>query len=361
LFFSLSKENVTYFEHLANEVLYEIFEFLDIYHVYEAFFNLNTRFDNLLTYSTLPVKINISSMSKSAFKRYNTDIIMPNIHRINSLRISNVFIYDLVPSPVTILSEFLRLERLSLNNIESKYLKQLLLQLISLPSLSSLTIRSADHVKNPNTIYQQIFRVPTLKYCKVSLPPGRTTDEPLPISTNEYSSIEHLIIENKICLDHLDSLLSYVPQLRRFSIQLLEDSWKKRTKVSSLVFNHLTHISLQLDHIIFNQFEQLIVDLFPFVEVLRISIKNNRDTAYMDKKRWEQLILSHMTNLRIFDFRHEDWSNIGYNNQLTSDAQINQFTTPFWIERQWSFAHRCYQARYRNHTIFYSTNPYRYI
>jgi hypothetical protein len=346
---------VRYFEDLANEVLYEIFEFLDIYHVYQAFFNLNIRFDNLITYSILPIKINISSISKSAFKHYNRDIIIPNIDRINSLRISNVFIYDLVSSPFNMLSELLRLERLSLNNIESKYLEQLLFQLILLPLLSSLIIISADSVKNRNTIYRQILRLPALKYCKLSLPPGRNTDEPLPIATNEYSSIEHLIINNNICIHELDSLLSYVPQLRRFSLQSLDDFWRNRTKVSSLVLNHLTHISLQLNRITFDQFQQLIVDLFPALQVLRISIKYNSDTTYMDKDRWEQLISSHMPNLRIFDFWYENSSS-----NITTNNNNDQFMTPFWIERQWSFAQQRDQSIYGK-TIFYSTNPYRYI
>ena len=72
-------------------------------------------------------------MSKSAFKRYNTDIIIPNTHRINSLRLSNPFIYDLVFSPIHKISKFTRLETLILNNIESNYLENLLHQLTSLP------------------------------------------------------------------------------------------------------------------------------------------------------------------------------------------------------------------------------------
>ncbi|CAF2770403.1 unnamed protein product [Rotaria sp. Silwood2] len=137
-------------------------------------------------------------------------------------------------------------------------------------------------------------------------------------------------------------------------------------KIRPPVLNHLTHVSLKLNYIRFDQFEQLGIDLFAKIQALRVSINYNSDVAYMDGNRWEKLILSHMPNLRIFDIRHESWpSNTTANNnsnniELTLDSRINQFTSPFWIERQWSFALQHNQSRYGNPTIFYSTDPYRY-
>jgi GH35 family endo-1,4-beta-xylanase len=79
----LVSTNETNFEDLSNELIYDIFEFLDYFHVYEACFDLNLRFHSLITNSNLPIKINLSSISKSAFKRYNKDIIETSMHRIN--------------------------------------------------------------------------------------------------------------------------------------------------------------------------------------------------------------------------------------------------------------------------------------
>ncbi|CAF1064892.1 unnamed protein product [Rotaria sordida] len=288
--------------------MYEIFEFLDYFHVYEAFFNINIRFRNLLTISTLPIEINISSMSKLAYQRYYKDIIMTNTNQINSLRLSNVFIYDLISSSIEILSEFLQLKRRILDNIESKYLEKLLVQLISLPFLSSLIISSVDNIKNKNVIYHQIFRLPSLKYCKLSLEGYSHNDDPLSLVTNDHSSIEHLIINNCIYLDELNSLVSYVPQLRqKYCMQ--------QAKIHPPGSSYLTYVSLELDDINFDQFEHLVIDLFATIQVLRILIKYNTDIAYVNNNRWEKLILSHMPNLRIFDIRHENWpSNITVNN-----------------------------------------------
>jgi hypothetical protein len=298
-------------------------------------------------------------MSKSTFKRYNTDIIVTNIHRINSLRLSDVFVYDLISLSIWKLSEFWRLETLILHNIESEHLEIVLKQLTSLSLLSSLTITSVDNVRNRNPIYRQIFRLPALKYCKLSLK-GWASDEPLPIASNEYSSIENFITSNYMCLDEVDSLLSYVPQLRRLSLHSLRETWKKRTKAYQLVLNHLTHISLQLDSIQFDQFEQMVINIFPTVQILHLTAQGySVDPAYIDANKWKQLISSHIPNLRIFDLEI-DLSASNTDDQLRIETQINQFTSPFWIERQWFFAHHFYRSIYGNRAIFYSTNPYRY-
>ena len=133
-------------EDLSNELIYEIFEFLDYFHVYKAFFNLNSRFQNLLTNSNLPIKIDLSSLSKSDLKRYNADLIEANVDRIGTFRISDPFMYDFALSSFGKIFEVGRVEMLILNNIESEYLEPLLKQLPSLPILSSLVIISSDHV-----------------------------------------------------------------------------------------------------------------------------------------------------------------------------------------------------------------------
>ncbi|CAF1676095.1 unnamed protein product, partial [Adineta ricciae] len=85
----LSAEMVTCFEDLSNELIYEVLEFVDFYDVYRAFYSLNMRFRQIITNSTLPIHVNLSSRSKSTFESYNKDCILPNKHRIQSLHLSN--------------------------------------------------------------------------------------------------------------------------------------------------------------------------------------------------------------------------------------------------------------------------------
>ncbi|CAF1204789.1 unnamed protein product [Adineta steineri] len=357
--FSSLKEFNTCFEDLSNELIYEIFDLLDFHHVYQAFDSLNARFYNLVTNSTLPIEVNLSSISKSTFERYNKDIILPNKHRIHSLHLSNPCLYDDISSPIHILSQFLHLKTLSLNNIESKHLEYLLPTLVSLPCLSSLSITSINIIVNRTAIYSQIIRLPALKYCSLSLKGSHYSEVPLPI-LDKYSPIEHLIIKHGISTNELYNLLSYIPQLHRLYVCYTLNSWTTYIKPSSFVLPYLTHVSLDLSSISFAVFEEMIIDIFHLVHVLHIFIRNNNDQMYINANRWKQLILSYMRNLRIFDIRHETWSrNITTNSQVILNTPTNKFTSSFWSERQWFFTQQFIQERDRNCTIFCSIDPYR--
>ncbi|CAF1210645.1 unnamed protein product [Rotaria sordida] len=103
-------------------------------------------------------------------------------------------------------SKFTRLENLIFHGIKSFFLDAILMSLLTLPCLSSLVIDCIDNVENKNVVFYQIFRLPVLKYCKLSL------NEPfslgsLPIATTEFSSIEHLVITKLLRLDELNHLL----------------------------------------------------------------------------------------------------------------------------------------------------------
>ncbi|CAF3731248.1 unnamed protein product [Rotaria sp. Silwood1] len=162
-------------------------------------------------------------MSKLAFEHYNADIISSNTHRINALHLSIVFIYDLVLSSICILPNLLRLERLVLDKIESKYLTKILDQLFGLLLLFSLIITYNEYVENKTTIYRQILHLPALKYCHLSLGGEWSDNQLLPIATNEYNTIENLIINDSINIEQFCSVLSYILQLRRLSVHSLTE------------------------------------------------------------------------------------------------------------------------------------------
>lgn len=357
-------KKITCLEDLSNELFYDIFEFLDLPHVYQAFYSLNARFNRLIIHSTLSIRFNFSSISKPNFEHYKYDIFLPNQHRIYSLYLSNHHLHDSASSPFHTFSQFHCLQTLRLDNIESKQLQTILPSLVSLQYLSSLSIHTLDHVKNKVDVYCEIFRLPALKYCKLSLNTSHY-NESIPTSDHTYSPIEHLIIVDGMSIDQIGNLLSYVPQLHRLYVLATISRPISCTKPSSSVLTSLTHLSLDLSSPPFNQFEQLVTNnTFRHVEVLYISIRYNSDRMYTDANKWEQLISLHMPNLRIFDIQHESWSN----NNNTSNAQqavsnisIDQFTSSFWIRRQWFFTKEILQPESASHhSVFYSVKPYRY-
>ncbi len=197
----------TRFEDISNELIYEIFEFLDFHHAFESFYDLNIRFQNLFVYSNFPIKINISSTSKSTLQRYLKHIVIPYTYRITSLRLVNPFVADMILLLSPIMLNLTQLQALSLNNIESDYVEAVVDRLTFLPFLSSLVIISTDSIRNQNDIYQKIFRLPVLKYCKILIQSSRYPTA-IPIATNEFSPIEYLIINNKVAIDKLSNLFS---------------------------------------------------------------------------------------------------------------------------------------------------------
>jgi hypothetical protein len=268
------------------------------------------------------------------------------------MHLSNLFIVDLIFSPVRIASYFTRLETLIFDNIKSKYLVNILHHLSSLPNLSSLIIIPIGLSQNRNDIYYNIFRLPALKYCKLSLT-ERFGSNPLPISTNITSPIEHLVINHHIDLEHLNAILSYVPQLHRLTCHSLDGLYGNQSDTFSVVLNNLTHVSLNMINMSFVQFESMIRNLFNYLQVLRISTNNDRE--YLNANRWEQLIGSFMPHLRIFDFQHIN--SVENNDEI--NQTLDQFSSPFWYKRKWCFGYQLYLEGYRNRVIFYSINPYR--
>jgi len=175
------------------------------------------------------------------------------------------------------------------------------------------------------------------------------------MSSNEYSPIKHLVIENTVHFDVLDRLLSYVPELRYLTLNCLDGSFREREELSTMSLNHLTDISIKFHEIYFIQFEKLIKNSFNHVEVLRITARN--DVTYLDATRWEQLIFSYMLNLRVFDINYEGSI---YCDDLSSDLLTDNFNSSFWNERKSVFlVEKVYHGNI-SIKIFYSIDSSKY-
>jgi hypothetical protein len=122
--------------------------------------------------------------------------------------------------------------------------------------------------------------------------------------------------------------------------------------------NHLTHLSLHAVRMTFRDFESMIQNPSNQVQILYFSIENHRE--YLDAHRWEQLIISHLPRLRIFDI------NISYsltNKEKIADyiTMIEQFNSSFWYDKHWSFEHYVtnHNTASEYKIILFSTKPYR--
>lgn len=324
-----------------------------MYHIYNAFSNLNNRLQNLVDDSTFPVDINMAFLSKSNFQRYYTYFVRPNNYRIRSLRLLNSFMFNLIFSSIENTEQFIELETLVIDNVISQ---DFLYRLISLPNLSSLIINQSDHTVTEHIYCHSIVRLPRLKYCKISCKAKISFESSLN-TLNESNSMEHLIINNEFDLNQLSKLLSCFPCLHRLSIDSLYFFRRFGIPTFSNRLNQLTHVYLQLKNIKFDQFESFIIHLFHHLQVLQISTDNDKE--YLNAVRWERVISFHMIHLRIFDIQHL-YSVRDVNDQWIYDDLISQFTSLFWLERQWYFGYQHPEENRSQYGLFYSIQPYRY-
>lgn len=353
----LEGKRVTHLEDLSNEILYEIFELLDFCYVCTAFFNLNQRFESLLLNSTIPIHIDISSISKANFQQYYKHVCILYLLQTRSIRLINLFVYDHDFSPLRIITVLSHLEKLIIHNIKSDYLEKLLYYLRFLPKFHSLDIEPIDQIRNPIDIYSQIFLLSKLKYCKISFN-IKSDARLLPLSVKKYSPIEHLIIKNSIRFDQLERLLSYVPQLYRLTCLDICQLKHEQKPIRPIVLNKLIHVSLQMRHTAFIQFKKWIKNLLHKIEDLRISTQH--DIHYLDANEWEELIRDYLPNLRIFDIQHIYAVHKDKKQLIDIIEKISQFNSPFWCNHQWSFEHLHGWKNNWDNRILYSNNPYKY-
>ncbi|CAF1365829.1 unnamed protein product [Rotaria sordida] len=342
-------KNKSCFENLANETIYEIFQYLDVYHIYEGFFYLNQRFQNIIVNTNLLIQINVSTMSKSNFELYHKNMIEPNKHRINYLRLSNPFTIDIIFFPARIICDYIQLERLILDNIDAKYLNSILKHLAFLPKLDSLVLTPIDYVQDTSIFFISIFSLPKLKSCILTYR-TKYDEQPMPIYMTDFkdSPIEYFLINNRFSIESLNDIFFCLPKLRYLSIDCLVGCDDPDIDEDPIVSKYLNNVSIKVDSIDFNLLQKLIKRFFYNTEILHISTKS--DQTYLDAKQWEELILSSMPNLHTFDISHDGG---------TYHDLINQFNSSFWIKKQWFFTHQHDSQETLDSGIFYSTNPYR--
>ncbi|CAF1189193.1 unnamed protein product [Rotaria sordida] len=344
------KKTLSCIENLSNEIFYEIFDYLDGYNIYQAFSNLNIRLENLLISPALTMKIEISSKTKLD-SHYYKQFIRSNKYHIISIDFDsqsslndfmNLFIIDTL---------FVRLESIILNSISTYKLLILLFYLKSLPNLSSLSICLTNCSCDIGHIYQMIFHL-SLKYFRVAVPQHPLLSITIPIAVqDQYSSIEYLLIYHRCTFNQLTNILLHTPRLSHlYCFNIIESDDNIKFKLINKL-NNLTHLTVTLRDIEFDEFENFLLKHCSQLELLNVKIYS-MDEIYLDADRWEQLITQNITSLTKFIFRYSD--TIDEDFQITyCHSLINRFISSFWIDRKWIF-----KLLIEDDELIYSIRPY---
>ncbi|CAF3749527.1 unnamed protein product [Rotaria sordida] len=328
---TILNKSITCIENLPNEIFYEIFIYLEGCKLYEAFTNLNIRFQRLLTSSYLSLNIQISSSLESILEHRFKHIIIPNKHKIVSISLINYCGNDQMFTLFTIDSSFTQLESLVLKNVDENKIITILLNLISLFRLFSLTIYLNDNCQDLSNIYRLIFRLPVLKSIRL-LSKKFLKFTRIPIASNkQYSSIEYMNINHRCTLNNLICLLSYTPRLSHLTCEELFGLLHNISIEIPIKLSNLTHISIGFCKIQFQDLEIFIQKFCTQIKVLRIMTSNY--FAYLDVNRWERLIQDNMPHIYQFYFQYYQFID---DSILYAPYQwlINQSTSSFWINRR---------------------------
>ncbi|CAF1298128.1 unnamed protein product [Rotaria sordida] len=137
------------FELLPNEILINIFKYLNTSDIFQSFYNLNFRFNTLIE------SLNNLHLTISEDNQYiNIDLFSPYIHSLITIGDVNINLHY-----------FKNLHRLILHYPTNKLLEQL--DIDNLPYLEYLSI--PDILFGMSSIYQKIFsnKFPNLKFCNL--------------------------------------------------------------------------------------------------------------------------------------------------------------------------------------------------
>ncbi|CAF0829626.1 unnamed protein product [Rotaria sordida] len=320
------------FENLSNELFYEIFDYLDGRDIFYGFSNLNIHFESLIMNSRLLLKIHDYTSYKQSFEHDYQRIILPNKHRIFSLHLLNGSQLIRYSTFHTFDSSFYRLESLILHGIKFNEIILFLPNLTNLPRLFSLNIHLDDVLDDSNRIYHLIFRLPMLKYNKLSVNKIILQDSISSISNEHFSSIKQLVINYPCTLYNLYNILSYTSKLHHLTCEPLFSINENISREIPLKLFNLTYCSISQCYLKFNEFEIFIKQISSQLRILRF--KPCSDIFYLDADRWQQLILQYMPYLHTFQFKYHDGISDHFEIQ-SYHSFLNRFISPFWIERQW--------------------------
>ena len=347
--------SISCIETLSNEIFHEIFDYLDGYDIFNAFSNLNNRFEQFLHCSTFLYKNTIHYSLDETCSNKCQQLQYLNRHQIFSISLDGSCIKTFF-STFIIDSSLDRLESISLQGIKRNKLLLLLKNFFCLPRLFSLNIQFYDTSTDLTEVYRLIFTLPVLKYIQIrSSDLNGVTSLPMVTKNQQLSPIKYLVIDHGWKFNELDAILSYTPELCHLSIQHQSNMDSKIEMILPITLSNLKYLSIGIDHLDYDEMMKFIKKIIcSNLKVFHLTIQSF-DIVYLVSTLWERFILEYIPNLEKFYFNCSE--PIDYENQSRKYYwKENQFTSSFWIQRKWIF-----QAEIDTHEINYSIHPYRYI
>ncbi|UJR19153.1 hypothetical protein I4U23_022283 [Adineta vaga] len=290
------------FENLSNDIIIEIFDYLDEHKIRKAFHGLNQRFSQLIDYCpTRSMSLAFIRHDNSKIEQYCNELILSNKSRIRSLKLSDVDLIEKLLSKCVLDESFIRLESISLYDYN---LQNSLLQLHKLPimpRLKVLKIRS-NLSKLLSSALDDVYSVILQSSTLMSL----TIENSYPSMEKRFlkrlnigsgqTNIEVFTCFHPIQLSQLQLLLERMPKLRSLKInQVHSDSNSKTELFVTSELRQLTILSIECDSIDLYTAQKLIVGFGATIKYLKLRVSLLK--FINDESKWMKFLNENLPQL----------------------------------------------------------------
>ncbi|CAF0925038.1 unnamed protein product [Rotaria sp. Silwood1] len=341
------------FEQLPNELILDVFEYLDAIDLLHAFYGLNCRFNKLLNISFKFYHLNFRSVSKYTFTIVCQQHLSTIINKIVSFyladdeetpNLSEIFLsYNFT------FNQFIHLKSLSIQSIQSiDLLNKIILQCHQLLYLTHLKLIECFINNNENDLINNIWNLPKLINCHIDnmMSKGICFTKLLILS----SSIKYLSIKNINCdFRYLSHVFKQTPYLQQLCTTIIctEKNEKLQTSIP-----FLKNLNLSFQGSI-----ATMINLFQIMFNLR-SLTLSTSYLLLNGNEWKKILIQFLPNLKIFQLKMDFHFSQSNNVVDKIDQLLNTFQTNFWIQQhQWFVRCDWNPSNVFSHAILY-TLPY---
>lgn len=324
-------------EDLPNELLINIFEYLNGTDHLKCLYDLNYRINQIIFYNFPKSYFDFECLSKESFVKI-CNYIPSIIDKIVSLNLcgndETSKLPELFLSNNLNINQFIKLEYLKLDSISSiKLLYKFLISCQSLEYLSTINISKCKRNKSNEDILlikNIIFNLSKLKTCYFDryLFNGNDFRQMKFLS----SSIENLYLDNIQCdINDIINIFEHMINLRRISLNF--HGYYNHPQIEKINLSKMILLKMSYD----GTKDILIKFLKNFPNLICLIIKIEK--IYLNGNEWENLLNNYLIKLKIFRFRM-DFNLLLNNLNKQIDQLLNSFQNIFWIEQHQCFV-RC--------------------
>jgi hypothetical protein len=340
------------FELLANELIFEIFEYLPSVQLVRILHRLNARFDDLISIHFQTHAFDFRSISKEEFD----NVCQVNLPRLTEQIVSLVLSDDdETPQQIQLFrsykwtcNRFPYLRSLTFDHVRSnETITDILLECTHINRLNLtacyFNCSQAQLIRFINRIWSRT----KLTHCHLDIDLKHGLH--LPTSAYVSTSLTHLsIVGVPYRINKLTELVEQTPCIQSLALDLFRIDNDERLHVSllSIVELNLVFTGLQQD-VIHNVLQHV-----PNLTRLKI------ETLYVEINGydWEQLICHYLPKLDSFQLKMR----FQVNGEKTNEILLDSFRTPFWLEKHRWFIQYHYNMHDNSNMICLYTLPYRF-